>query len=79
MPSPTPTDLSTGVPERVWAKAQTHGLHDECVQSASPCERCETALMNSFEEVYGGAASMDEVIGMIAYDLAREHARELAS
>lgn len=77
--SPTLTDLSTGIPPRVWQKAVARGLHDECVATAKPCTTCETTLMDAFEDVYGGAETMDEVLGMIAYDLAREHARELAS
>lgn len=76
--SPTPTDLSAGIPPRVWEKAAPN-LHEHCIESGVACTSCETAIMNAFEAVYGGAETMDEVISMMAYDLAREHARELAS
>lgn len=71
-------DLSVGVPPRVWEKAQ-HKIHDSCLLAGVACSECEAVIMDAFEEVYGAAETMDEVISMIAHDLAREHARELAS
>jgi len=61
----------------VWEKALPK-LHEQCVQTGDACDACEDAIMDAFEAVYGGAQTMDEVISMMAYDLAREHARELA-
>lgn len=64
------SDLSEGVPPRVWAIAQRR-IHPVCLAAGTACPACEEAIMLAFEEVYGGAETMDEVIGMIAYDLAR--------
>lgn len=72
-------DLSTGVPTRVWTKAQAYGLHDECVRIGIACVGCSDAIMRAFEDVYGGAETMDEVLGMIAYDLALADAKGLAA
>lgn len=72
------SDLSAGIPPRVWTKA-VPGLHDTCLATGVACPECEDVIMRAFEEVYGGAETMDEVIGMIAHDLAAERARELAS
>lgn len=76
--SPTPTDLSAGIPPRVWTRAEPH-IHAVCMVKGVACPDCEDAIMDAFEDVYGAAETMDEVISMIAHDLAREHARELAS
>lgn len=72
------SDLSAGVPPRVWAKAEPH-IHPVCQATRVACPSCEAAIMQAFEDVYGMAETMDEVIGMIAHDLARERAEELAS
>lgn len=79
MSSPTASDLSAGIPPRVWEKAVGRGLHEHCIETGVACTSCEQIIMDAFEEVYGAAQTMDEVISMMAYDLAREHARELAS
>lgn len=72
------SDLSAGIPERVWRRAEPN-IHPLCMHLGVACSECEDTIMRAFEDVYGMAETMDEVIGMIAHDLAREHARELAS
>jgi hypothetical protein len=72
-------DLSTGVPERVWRRAVSRGLHGSCILTGQACSACEATILAAFEDVYGAAENMDEVLGMIAYDLALEKAQELAS
>jgi hypothetical protein len=64
--------LSDGIPARVWARATQSGIHELCELSGDACPDCETTIMDAFEAVYGGAETMDEVIGMMAYDLARD-------
>ena len=70
-------DLSEGVPERVWTKAQQLGLHSECILAESPCERCERHVMLGFEFYYGDSQSLDEVIGAIVHDIATDLERAL--
>ncbi|WNN94980.1 hypothetical protein SEA_MAGRITTE_3 [Microbacterium phage Magritte] len=77
IPATRAPDLSAGVPPRVWEKARPK-IHDSCLLSGAACSECEAVIMDAFEAVYGAAETMDEVISMIAHDLAREHARELA-
>lgn len=72
------SDLSAGVPPRVWARAESH-IHPLCLHLGIACSECEQTIMDAFEAVYGAAETMDEVISMIAHDLAAERARELAS
>ncbi len=71
-------DLAAGIPPRVWAKAEPN-IHGLCMHLGIACSECEDVIMQAFEDVYGMAETMDEVIGMIAHDLAREHARGLVA
>lgn len=71
-------DIAAGIPPRVWAKAEDK-IHPVCLATGVACAECEAVIMDAFEDVYGMAETMDEVIGMIAHDLALERAEELAS
>ncbi len=65
--------LSDGIPPRVWHLATQAGIHESCELAGEACTQCETRIMDAFEAVYGNAQSLDEVIGMMAFDLARRH------